>query len=166
MADIFTEGFLCSIKDNGSHMDTESLLLIAEGNDEHFLLTTKHLKQKGITNRIVRFTDGRTLLDFFAAIDSFGLLPQTNYILLLDIDIPQVTGPEVLRQIRQSARLRHMPVIMLIASADRSTIDLCYSSGCNACFTKPLRDNDLVDTLKNLGAALPKEPAGQTPSAA
>lgn len=146
-------------------MDAKQVLLIAEGDDEHFLLTTRYLEQKGITNRIVRFTDGRTLLDFFAAIESFGLLPQTNYILLLDVDIPQVTGPEVLRQIRQSDRLRHMPVIMLTASADRSTIDLCYSSGCNACFTRPLHSNDLVDTLKNLGAALPKEPAGQTPSA-
>ncbi|RKY11975.1 MAG: response regulator [Planctomycetota bacterium] len=146
-------------------MDAKQILLIAEGNDEHFLLTTRYIEQKGITNRIVRFTDGRTLLDFFVAINSFGLLPQTNYILLLDIDIPQVTGLEVLRQIRQSTRLRHMPVIMLITSADRSTIDHCYSLGCDACFTKPPHGNDLVDTLKNLGAALPKEPAGQTPSA-
>jgi len=146
-------------------MNAKRVLLIAEGNEGHFLLTTRYLKQKGITNRIVRFSNGRTLLDFFAAIDSFGLLPQTNYILLLDIDIPQVTGPEVLRQIKQSTRLRHMPVIMLIASADSSTIDHCYSLGCNACFTKPPHGNDLVDTIKHLGAAVPKEPADQTPSA-
>jgi CheY-like chemotaxis protein len=143
-------------------MDAKQVLLIAEGNDEHFLLTTRYLEQKGITNRIVRFMDGRTLLDFFAAIESFNLPSQTSYLLLLDIDIPRVNGPDVLRQIRQSDRLRHLPVIMLTASADRQTIDRCYSLGCAAFFTKPPHGNDLVDALKNLSVPGPAGATSQT----
>jgi len=156
--DIITKAFLYSMKDNAV-MDAEPVLLIAEDNDEHFLLTKRYLEQKGITERIVRFTDGRSLLDFFAAIEAFDLPLQGTYVLLLDIDIPKVAGTDVLRRIRQSKRLKDLPIIMLTAFADRQTIDRCYSLGCAACFTKPLQGNDLVDTLKNLSVS---GPAGRT----
>ncbi|HIJ72324.1 MAG TPA: response regulator [Planctomycetes bacterium] len=136
-------------------MDTETVVLVAEDNDDHFLLTKKYLEHKGITKRIVRFTDGRSLLDFFAAIEAFSLPLQGNYILVLDIDMPRVTGPEVLRQIRQNPRLKHLPVIMLTAFADAGTIENCYSLGCTACFTKPLSGDEFIDTLKNLNIPLP-----------
>ncbi len=155
--DITTKAFLYSMKDNAV-MDAEPVLLIAEDNDDHFLLTKRYLEQKGITERIVRFTDGRSLLDFFAAIEAFDLPLQGTYVLLLDIDIPQVTGTDVLRQIRQSTRLKHLPVIMLTAFADRQTIDCCYSLGCAACFTKPLQGDEFIDTLKNLSIHLPAGP--------
>jgi len=134
-------------------------------NDAHFQLTKRYLEQKGITKRIVRFTDGRSLLDFFAAMEAFGLGLQGTYILLLDIDMPRVTGPEVLRQIRKSTRLKHLPVIMLTAYADRDreTIEDCYSLGCTACFTKPLCGDEFIDTLKSLGTALPTTRTYETP---
>ena len=136
-------------------MDAEPVVLIAEDNDDHFLLTKKYLEQKGITKRIGRFTDGRSLLDFFAAIEAFGLPLQGAYLLLLDIDMPRVTGPDVLRQIRRNPRLKHLPVIMLTAYADRGTIEDCYSLGCAACFTKPLSGDEFIDTLKNLSVPVP-----------
>jgi len=155
--DITTKAFLCSMKDNAV-MDAEPVLLITEDNDDHFLLTKKYLEQKGITKRIVRFTDGRSLLDFFAAIEAFDLPLQGTYVLLLDIDIPKVTGTDVLRRIRRSTRLKDLPVIILTAVADRRTIDRCYQLGCSAFFTKPLQGNDLVDVLKSLSIHLPAGP--------
>jgi len=144
-------------------MDAEPMLLIAEDNDAHFQLTKRYLEQKGITKRIVRFTDGRSLLDFFAAMEAFGLGLQGTYILLLDIDMPRVTGPEVLRQIRKSTRLKHLPVIMLTAYADRRTIEDCYSLGCAACFTKPLSGDEFIDTLKSLSIRLPTAHTSEIP---
>jgi len=129
-------------------MDKDMVFLIAEDNDEHFLLTKRYLEQKGITERIVRFTDGRSLLDFFAAIEVFDPPLQGTYVLLLDINMPRVTGTEVLSQIRQSTRLQHLPVIILTAFADRQTIDRCYSLGCAACFTKPLQGDKLAAAAK------------------
>lgn len=154
--DITTKAFLYFMKDDAI-MNAKPVLLVAEDNDDHFLLTKRYLEQKGITKRIVRFTDGRSLLDFFAAMEAFDLPLQETCVLLLDIDMPRVTGPDVLRQIRQSTRLKHLPVIMLTAFADRQTIDRCYQLGCAAFFTKPLQNDDFIDILNSLSTHLPSK---------
>lgn len=138
-------------------MDIELVLLIAEDDDNHFLLTKRYLERKGITSRMVRFTDGRALLDFLSAIESSDSLSEITYLLLLDIEMPKVTGLEVLRRIKQNPRLRDLPVIILTAFADRQTMDRCYSLGCSAYFTKPLQGDDFIDTLKRLSIHLPSK---------
>jgi CheY-like chemotaxis protein len=144
-------------------MDTESLLLIAEDNDNHFLLFKIYLEQKGITHHLVRFVDGQSLLDFLAAIDSFGLPPQRNFVLVLDFDMPKVSGLQVLEQIKQKDNLQNIPVIMLSASTNRQTIDRCYALGCCACLTKPLHGNEFIDVLRNLCTPAPTTHTGEIP---
>ena len=144
-------------------MNRELILLIAEDNDNHFLLTERYLKQRGIASPIVRFTDGQAVLDFFSATELLDSVSERTYLLLLDIEMPKVTGLEVLCRIKQSPRLKDLPVIILTAFADRRTMDRCYSLGCNAYFTKPLQGDDLVDTLKNLSVPGPAGRTSETP---
>jgi len=136
-------------------MNMELVLLIAEDDDNHFLLAKRYLERKGITSRIVRFTDGWALLNFLSAIESSDSLSEITYLLLLDINMPKLTGLEVLRRIKQSPRLKNVPVIILTAFADSRTMDRCYQLGCSAYFTKPLQGDDFIDTLKSLGIHLP-----------
>jgi len=143
-------------------MDMELVLLIAEDDDNHFLLTKRYLERKGITSRIVRFTDGRALLNFLSAIESSDSLSEITYLLLLDINMPKVTGLEVLRRIKQNQRLKNLPIIILTSFADRQIMDRCYSLGCNAYFTKPLQGDDFIDTLKRLSVHLPSKQSCET----
>lgn len=143
-------------------MNRELILLIAEDNDNHFLLTERYLKQRGITSPIVRFTDGQAVLDFLSATELLDSVSERTYLLLLDIEMPKVTGLEVLCRIKQNQRLKDVPVIILTAFADRRTMDRCYSLGCTAFFTKPLQGDDFINTLKRLGVHLPSKQSCET----
>ncbi len=144
-------------------MNRELILLVAEDNDNHFLLTERYLKQRGITSPIVRFTDGQAVLDFLSATELLDSVSEKTYLLLLDIEMPKVTGLEVLRRIKQNPRLKDLPIIILTAFADRQTMDRCYSLGCSAYFTKPLQGDDFIDTLKSLSIHLPIGRTSETP---
>jgi len=143
-------------------MNRELILLVAENNDNHFLLTERYLKQRGIASPIVRFTDGQAVLDFLSAAELLDFVSERTYLLLLDIETTKVTGLEVLRRIKQSPRLKNVPVIILTTFADSRTMDRCYQLGCSAYFTKPLQGDDFIDTLKSLGIHLPVKHTSQT----
>ncbi|HEY57264.1 MAG TPA: response regulator [Anaerolineae bacterium] len=76
--------------------------------------------------------------------------------IVLDIMMPLVSGLEVLRFVRQTPRLRDIPVVIVSAKAIPSEIQEVLNAGANAYLTKPITFAEFVDTLN----ALVK---GQTP---
>jgi DNA-binding response OmpR family regulator len=58
--------------------------------------------------------------------------------LLLDIEMPQLDGFSLLKDIRSDERLRHLPVIMLTGHDDVASIDRAYQLGAHAFATKPV----------------------------
>lgn len=58
-------------------------------------------------------------------------------IVVLDLDLPGVAGREVLREIRETDRLRSLPVVVLSQHDDREIIEECYRIGANAYLVKP-----------------------------
>jgi CheY-like chemotaxis protein len=71
-------------------------------------------------------------------------------LLVLDINMPGLTGLETLRRIKRIPQLANLPVVIFSGSKTRREIDLAYSAGANGFFTKPtlLSDyNQLVGVL-------------------
>lgn len=125
--------------------DKNVTILIAEDDDGHAELIRDNLQETGISNPMIRLSDGQAVLDFlFTA--SGSVLQQRQkgqpYLLLLDIRMPKVDGVEVLRRIKGDPELRKMPVIMLTTTEDPHEIQNCYELGCSCYVTKP------VDYLK------------------
>lgn len=58
-------------------------------------------------------------------------------LILLDLNMPLLGGFEVLRHLRDSERLRTVPVVVLTTSADERDINQSYALGANAFLTKP-----------------------------
>ncbi len=136
-------------------MNKKLILLIAEDDDIHFLLTKKALLSWGVNSPIVRFANGRAILDFLHTAKQSECLADKIFILLLDINLPEVDGLEVLRQIKQNDQLKHLPVIILTSADDTLTANRCHSLGCSAFFTKPLKRDDFFAMLKKLDINLP-----------
>jgi two-component system response regulator len=59
-------------------------------------------------------------------------------LVLLDVKLPFVDGPEVLRQIKADPRTRHLPVVMLTTSAEDRDLRRCYAYGANSYIVKPV----------------------------
>ena len=137
-------------------MDKELILLIAEDDTASFILTKRLLKRWGINSPLIRFSDGRTLLNFLYTTTVTNSPTEVEYLLFLDINMSDVDGFNVLSQMKSSPNLKHIPVIILTAIEDQFTTERCFSLGCDAFFTKPLKYDELTSTLKKLRIPLPQ----------
>lgn len=130
-------------------------VLIAEDDDGHADLIQELLRDVGVNNPILRFRDGRELLDFLEGKNpDWVYKPRGSYLLLLDIRMPRVDGVQALRVIKEDEKLRTLPVIMLTTTDDPREIQKCYQLGCNCYITKPVDFIQFSTVLRNLGLFL------------
>lgn len=89
-----------------------------------------------------------------------GLRSAPPDLVLLDISLPEMDGTEVLREIREDARLQHLPVVALTAHAMSGDRERFLQSGFDSYVAKPIiEERDLLDTVAMLLAGA--EEAGQ-----
>ena len=120
-------------------MKSDVVILAAEDDDGHFLLIKKNLRREGISNEIIRFSNGLELWNFMQGkVDGAGMEPNRGYLLLLDIRMPKVDGIEVLRRIKSDPELKKIPVIMITTTGNPEDVDVCHSLGCSMYVVKPV----------------------------
>ena len=132
-------------------MDKNVVILAAQDDEGHFQLTQKNLRRSGIWNEVIRFTDGRELLDFlFMKGPGPKRKSKTKYLLLLDLRLPAVGGRDVLKRIKENAELGKIPVVILTMTDDPQEVTLCYSLGCSMFITKPVDYDSFVDAVQKI----------------
>lgn len=129
----------------------EMIILIAEDDDGHAELIREGLVDSGVCNKIIRFSDGKETWDFLSGKAEKTIDKDKHYLLLLDINMPQMDGIEVLKRIKASEELREIPVMMLTTTDDPREVEHCYELGCNIYITKPVDFQQFAETLKRLG---------------
>jgi CheY-like chemotaxis protein len=133
-------------------MTREVVILIAEDDNGHALLIEKNLHRVGLHNPTLRFENGQDILDFlFMRGAGQRRLPDTAYLLLLDIRMPKVDGVEVLRRIKDDPELRKLPVIMLTTTDDPREVARCHTFGCGNYLVKPVDYERFSEAIKQLG---------------
>jgi len=68
-------------------------------------------------------------------------------LILLDLDLPYMSGFEVLEALRSDPASRGIPVIMLTARKDEDSYVRCQKIGCDGFVTKPLQSDQLIDVI-------------------
>ncbi len=134
------------------NMKQEVVIIIAEDDLGHARLIEKSLKRVGLHNPIQRCENGQEVLDFlFICGPGPHRKNDTAYLLLLDIRMPKVDGVEALRQIKEDASLRKLPVIMLTTTDDPREIERCHLLGCNSYIVKPVDYDKFAEAISQLG---------------
>jgi CheY-like chemotaxis protein len=133
-------------------MTNEVVILVVDDDAGHARLIEKNLERVGLHNAILRFENGEEILDFlFRRGAGSKRLPETSYLLLLDIRMPKVDGVEVLRQVKGDPELRKIPVIMLTTTDDPREFERCHALGCNNYIVKPVDYDKFAEAIKQLG---------------
>ncbi len=137
-------------------MKKDGVVLIAEHDEEHFDMMKNSLLRAGVGNQILRLANGRKALDYLFKISSQPASEHTSqeYVLFMDIDLPDVGGIEALEKIKANGQLSKIPVIVLTAVDDRHTIDTCYNLGCSTYIVKPAKNEDFAESIRDIGAFL------------
>ena len=71
-------------------------------------------------------------------------------IIFLDLNMPEMSGQELLVELKKHQQLGHIPVIILSTSSHRPTMELTKQSGATGFYTKPDKYEELVEILKKL----------------
>jgi CheY-like chemotaxis protein len=130
-------------------------ILIADDDDGHAALIRRNLRRAGVTNTIQRFRDGQECMEFL--LDDEGTVRHhggNSYLLLLDIQMPRMTGLEVLRQVKEHPGLRPIPAVMVTTTDDPKEVEHCHRLGCNAYVTKPVDSDGFITVIRQLGLFL------------
>jgi CheY-like chemotaxis protein len=131
------------------------VILLAEDDDGHASLIERNLKRAGIVNDIMHVRDGQEALDYLRGQGTFAGKPRPQaLLLLLDINMPRVSGVQVLREIKQDPAIAMLPVIMLTTTDDPREVTRCYELGCSVYMTKPVQYEAFVEAMKRLGLFL------------
>ena len=130
-------------------------IILIEDDPGHARLIEKNVRRAGVNNAIVPFTDGTSVLAHLFGSDSEGKRKVgTALLVLLDLNLPDMSGIEILRQIKEDEHLRRVPVVVLTTTDDKLEIQRCYDLGCNVYITKPLDYEAFATAIRQLGLFL------------
>ena len=139
-------------------------ILLVEDNPNDLELTLIALEKSQLANEVIVVRDGAEALDYLYARGAFaGRTPGNPAVVLLDLKLPKVDGIEVLREVRNTEKLRSMPVVMLTSSREEQDLLRSYSLGVNAYVVKPVDFKEFVRAIADLGvfwAVLNEPPPG------
>ena len=102
---------------------------------------------------MVRLSGYRVRLYHGAQTALAALRQQTPAALILDIMMPEVSGLDVLREIRSDSRLHDLPVILLSAKSTPLEIEEGMQAGANLYLTKPVRFDEIQRALEEVLAS-------------
>lgn len=128
-------------------------IIMVEDDDGHARLIEKNIRRAGIANAIRHFVDGTTALDYlFNAPD--GPAMNGPALILLDLNLPDMSGIDILGKIKADPRLRRTPVVVLTTTDDKVEIQRCYDLGANVYITKPVNYESFAKAIQQLGLFL------------
>ena len=136
-------------------MDSSKILeiLLVEDNPSDVKLTLRALQKHNLSNKVTVLKNGAEALDFIFAEGEYKDRDNREIpkIIFLDINLPLVSGIEVLRRIKSDERTKKIPVTILTSSAEFRDIEECYSLGVNSYIVKPVEFDKFVEVVSNLG---------------
>ena len=127
-------------------------IAMIEDDEGHARLIEKNLRRAGVHSEIVRLADGASAITFLFGSDGSGLVNKGRALLiLLDLNLPDMSGVDILKRPKENEHLRVSPVVVLTTTDDKSEIQRCYDLGCNVYITKPVNYENFANAIQQLG---------------
>ena len=127
-------------------------IIMIEDDEGHARLIERNIRRSGINNEIIPFTTGTDALNYLFGSDGSGDEHSGRaFLILLDLNLPDMTGIEILRQVKEHMTLKSAPVVVLTTTDDSHEIKRCYELGCNVYITKPVNCESFANAIRQLG---------------
>ena len=133
-------------------------VMLVEDNPFDVELMLHAFKQVNLANNMLVMLDGLEVLTYF-----FGrnfaepdpdqhspLRSEIPQLILLDINMPRLSGLEVLKRLKTDTRTRNIPVVVLTASKEDQNLAKCYDLGANSYIVKPIDFEQFIHVAEQL----------------
>ncbi len=127
-------------------------ILLVEDSHADAEMTQRTLKKRGIVNDIAWVRDGVEALDYLRCEGNFAGRKNGNpRLVLLDLKMPRMDGLQVLKAMREDARTKWVPVVMMTSSREEGDLLKSYALGVNSYIVKPVDFEQFADTVAQIG---------------
>jgi CheY-like chemotaxis protein len=117
-------------------------IVLIEDNPADAQVFESALQQTGLPVEITVLSDGMKALECFHP-DSHHPARSCDLV-VLDLNLPRVSGFEVLEEIRGFDGLRNLPILVMSGSKNPVDIDRCYRAGANSYICKPIHLDEML----------------------
>ena len=124
-------------------------IVMIEDDDGHARLIEKNIRRAGVMNEMRRFADGTSAMRYL-----WDECPHCAVLVLLDLNLPDMSGVDILRRLKEHPNLKAAPVVVLTTTDDKHEINRCYELGCSVYVTKPIEYDSFAEAIRRLGLFL------------
>ena len=118
--------------------------MLVEDTEGDIYAFKRALRDAKLDNEVLVFKQGQEALDYLVDENNRDALPS---VIFLDINMPVVSGFDVLKQLKSHDHLRTIPVVMLTISQEEEDIIRSYEYGAVSFITKTVRPENLLDIV-------------------
>lgn len=110
-------------------------LVHVEDNQDDAEVFQRVFKKSGLDIGIEHYSDGKSAFDF---LDSLACSNEKlRLLVVLDLNLPLMTGSEILKKLHDSSKTKIIPIVVLSGSENPKDRELCLSLGAREFFVKP-----------------------------
>ncbi len=124
-------------------------ILLVEDNEGDVGLIEEVFEEISIRNILHVAEDGEEAIFYLYGKGKFSGSSRPD-IVLLDLNLPKISGLEVLKEMKEDENLKNIPVVVLTTSQAEKDILRAYELNANAYVTKPLDFDQLNDVIKSI----------------
>lgn len=149
-------------------MKTPHAILLVEDNPADVKITLRALRELATPVDLIVARDGEEALAYLLEHESGEAAASADWrppdLILLDLNLPRMSGHEVLERLRATPGLQALPVVVLSTSRRHEDVARVYAAGANTYFEKPQAFEQFVALLRTIchywlhGAVLPPFP--------
>jgi CheY-like chemotaxis protein len=133
-------------------MNNPVTIIMIEDDEGHARLIERNIRRSGVNNEIVPFRNGTAAVDYLFGQDGTGADRKGDALLvLLDLNLPDMTGIDMLKRVKENKYLKSIPVVVLTTTDDSHEIKRCYELGCNVYISKPVNYESFANAIRQLG---------------
>ncbi len=122
-------------------------ILLVEDDQVDVMTVKRSLKQLHVINPLFVTHNGEEALEYLNAENS-----ELPCFILLDINMPKMSGLEFLKKIKKQIGFHDIPVIMLTSSMEQQDIDRSFELEISGYILKPVEYEQFVDSISILNA--------------
>jgi DNA-binding response OmpR family regulator len=130
-------------------------IVMIEDDEGHARLIERNIRRAGVNNEIHSFRNGTDGLRHLLGEDGSGEdSASRSMLILLDLNLPDMTGVDILTKVKANQHTKRSPVIILTTTDDEREIKRCYDLGANVYITKPVNYEGFANAIQQLGLFL------------
>ena len=129
------------------------VILLVEDNLGHAEMIMRSFGDCPIANKVYHLCDGEAALDYLFQRGNYKDARKSPHphVVLLDLRLPKIDGLDVLREIKNSPKLRKIPVIILTTSEAEKDVARAYNFYANSYLVKPFKFEEFTEMINDIG---------------